>query len=119
MTAQPDIDEGVGCRAGALAGMSLLAGALLVGGLGLWLVTQHETGLPLFYAAAPVSALFGVLGGGVPVAWPLDLAVWVVAGVLAGSWSHRSGRPVWLTTTVIAVGALVYGVVMSLFVEVG
>ncbi len=119
MTPRPDIDEGVGCRPGALAFLSLLLAALLVGGLGLWLVTQRETGLALFYAAAPISALFGVIGGGLPVAWPLDLALWVVAGVLAGSWAQRSGRPVWMTTTAIGVGALVYGLVMSQFVEIG
>lgn len=119
MTSRPDIDEGVGCRPGALALMSLLVGAFLVGGVGLWLVTQRETGLALFYAAAPVSALFGVLGGGLPVAWPLDLAAWVVAGVLAGSWAQRSRRPVAVTTAVIGAGALVYGLVMSRFVEIG
>ena len=119
MTSPPDIDEGVGCRPGALAGFALLAGALIVGGVGLWLVTQHGFGLALFYAAAPVSALLGVLGGGLPVAWPLDLATWVVAGVLAGSWSYRSGRPVWMTTTVIGIAALAYGFVMSTFVEIG
>lgn len=118
MTLPPDIDEGVGCRPGALAGLALLAGALIVGGVGLWLVTQHGTGLALFYAAAPVSAVLGVLGGGLPVAWPLDLATWVVAGVLAGSWSYRSERPVWMTTSVIAIGALAYGVLMSMFVEI-
>ncbi|MGH8911173.1 MAG: hypothetical protein ACRDVD_01575 [Acidimicrobiia bacterium] len=118
MTPPLDIDTGVGCRPGALAGMGLLGGALLVGGAGLWLVTQRGTGLALFYAAAPVSALLGVLGGGLPVAWPLDLAVWVVAGVVAAAWAGRTGRPVWQAAMAIGVVALVFGFVMSQFVEV-
>ena len=118
MTSPPDIDTGVGCRPGALAGLGLLGGALLVGGAGLWLVTQRGTGLALFYAAAPVSAVLGVLGGGLPVAWPLDLALWVVAGVVAGSWAARTGRPVWQAAMAIGLVALVFGFLMSQLVEV-
>lgn len=112
------VDEAAGCRAGATTGASLLLAALTVGGAGLWLVTQRGTGLALFYAAAPFSALFGVLGGGLPVAWPLDLAIWVVAGVVLGSMAVRRGRPWWHLALVAGAVAAVYGLIMASFVEI-
>ena len=118
-------EEGIGCRPAALSGFALIGWALVVGGVGLAMVLSDgcggicsEGGLALFYSAAPVSALFGVLGGGLPVAWPLDVLVWLLLGVGLTSWTTK--RPLdlrRLTAATIGV-ALVFGVVMSRFVEV-
>lgn len=118
MTPESDLDAGVGCRPSAFAGLMLLAGALVVGGIGLWLVHNHSTGLALFYAAAPVSAVFGVIGGHLTVAWPLDLAAWVTAGVAAAAWTARRGGSLRRPVLVIAALALAYGFALSQFVEV-
>lgn len=111
-----DAGDGVGCRSAVLAGGGLLSGALVVGGIGLALV--REGGLWLFYAAAPMSAVFGVIGGGLPVAWPLDAGLWLVVGLGAASWSGRIGRPLWTVVAGVAVVALAYGWMMSRLVEV-
>lgn len=118
-------DEGIGCREGVLAGLALLAGALVVGGIGLTLVVDEActgvcaaTGLTLFYAGAPASALFGVIGGGIPIAWPLDAGIWLVLGMAAASWSGRRGRSVWRGVALVAAAALLFGIVMARFVEV-
>ena len=123
--ADPDSEEGIGCRPAALSGLALIGWALVVGGVGLAMVLSEgcgvvcsEGGLALFYGAAPVSALFGVLGGGLPVAWPLDVLVWLLAGVGLTSWTARRRLDI-RRLTAAAIGlALVFGVVMSRFVEV-
>lgn len=113
----------IGCRPAVLAGLALLAWATAVGGIGLSLVLSSGCtgacdgiGVSLFYAAAPASALFGVLGGGIPVAWPLDILIWILAGLGAASWAGRLRTPVWRLTVAVAVGALIYGAVMARFV---
>jgi hypothetical protein len=113
-------DDGIGCRAAVITGGTLLAGAVVVGAIGLTVALQagSSVGLALFYAAAPVSALFGVIGGGLPVAWPLDALLWLVLGTAAVGWSARSGwhlrRILWLVVGV----ALAYGASLSRLVEV-
>ena len=87
-------------------------------GLALALQAGSGLGLALFYAAAPVSAVFGVIGGGLPIAWPLDAMFWLVLGTAAVGWSTRSGwhlrRTLWLVVAV----ALAYGASLSRLVEV-
>ncbi len=114
----PDVDDGVGCRSAVLAALALLGAALAVGTLGLWLVLSHGSGLWLFYAAAPASALFGVIGGGLPIAWPLDIGIWLMLGVGTASWATRLRRPIWHLAAAVGVAALAYGLVLSQFVEV-
>ncbi len=99
MTDSPSGAE-IGCRSGFLAGMALLGWALAIGAVGLTMVLSDRCtgpcdgiGLSLFYAAAPISALFGVLGGGIPVAWPLDIGLWILAGIGAASWAGRLIAP--------------------------
>lgn len=75
------------------------------------------TGLTLLYAGAPVSAAFGVLGGGLPIAWPLDITVWVVVGFLVAGWATRRERSP-IPPAVAALGiALTYGLVTGRLVE--
>jgi hypothetical protein len=116
---------GVGCRPAVLAGVGLLGWAAAIGALGLAMVLSEgctgacdSIGLSLFYAAAPVSALFGVLGGGIPVAWPLDIGVWVLAGWGAASWGGRLRRPPWRLAVGLALTALLYGAIMARFVTI-
>lgn len=124
MTDSPSGAE-IGCRSAVLAGMALLGWALAVGAVGLTMVLSDgctgacdDIGLTLFYAAAPVSAVFGVLGGGIPVAWPLDIGLWIVAGLGAASWAGRLRRPLWRLLIGLAVVALTYGIIMARFVTV-
>ncbi|MGA7270137.1 MAG: hypothetical protein WB239_03610 [Acidimicrobiia bacterium] len=124
MTDSPSGAE-IGCRSGFLAGMALLGWALAMGAVGLTMVLSDRCtgpcdgiGLSLFYAAAPISALFGVLGGGIPVAWPLDIGLWILAGIGAASWAGRLHRPLWRLLIGLGVSALVYGIIMARFVAV-
>ena len=124
MTESPS-GAGIGCRPAVLAGAALLGWALSIGALGLAMVLSDRctgpcdsVGLILFYAAAPVSALFGVLGGGIPVAWPLDIGVWILAGLGAASWAGRLDRPPWRLAVGLAVTGLAYGAIMAQFVTI-
>lgn len=114
----PASNEGIGCRPLFLAATALVIGALVVGAVGLWLVANRDTGLFLFYAAAPASAVFGTLGGGIPVAWPLDLMLWLAVGAGVASWSGRQGWRLGRALVVTTAVALAYGAIMSRFVEI-
>ena len=90
--------------------------------VGLTLVNQggceggcETLGLTLLYAGLPVSALLGVFFGGLVVAWPLDITVWVAVGFFLGRRDHDGtvAGPV----TVVIVLAILYGLVLSRFVE--
>ncbi len=117
--------EGVGCRETAISAVLLIAMSLAFMAVGLSLVNGDscdgacETlGLTLLYAGLPMSAIFGVLFGDLVVAWPLDITFWVVmAFVLANVSERRGSRP--LPASLIAVAiALIYGLVLSQFVEI-
>lgn len=118
-------ENGVGCRSGILAGLALLGFALVAAGTGLTLILSdtctgwcERAGLALFYAGAPASALFGVVGGGIPIAWPLDLGMWVVLGLAAANWAARRSRPTWHGVVALMGLALVFGAALSGLVEV-
>jgi len=94
-------------------------------GVGLALVRGEQCGggcetlaLTLLYAAGPVSALFGVLFGGVVLAWPLDATVWVAAGFLAARIAERRRQGPLGVALVMVIAALIYGLVLSQFVEI-
>lgn len=74
--------------------------------------------LTLLYAAGPVSALFGVLFGGIVLAWPLDATLWVAAGFLAGRIADRRRQGSLGVALVMVVAALAYGLVLSQLVEI-
>ena len=117
--------EGPGCRDAAIATGFLLAIAtvFMITGLGLArgdaCTGACETlALTLLYAGGPISALFGVFVGGVTVAWPLEITLWVVAGFAVARWAERrETTPIRMATVVVLI-ALVYGLVLSQFVEI-
>lgn len=120
-----ETDEGIGCRYAVTVGFGLVIWAIAAGALGLTLVLNdacsdlcRSGGLSLFYAAAPVSALFGVLGGGVPIAWPLDGGVWIMAGFGITSWAARRRTSVGRLVLAVIGISLLYGIAMSQFVEI-
>lgn len=116
--------EGVGCRPALISVVStvLAAGVLFASGLGLVVDDAcvgacSRLGLWLYAAGAPVSGLFAALAGGLPVAWPVDLILWVVAGVAAAGWVERRGRPIWQAPAGLIGVTLVYGLAVSLLLE--
>jgi hypothetical protein len=116
--------ESSGCRNAAIATAVLVATAVVFMVLGLTLVNDDScsgvcetVGFTFLYAGLPVSAVFGVLFGDLVVAWPLDITLWVVLGFVMARLSDRKNRNV-LGPTVLAISlALVYGLVLSQFVE--
>lgn len=116
----------VGCRDAALATALLLGMAVVFMGVGLTLIRGNQCsgvcetlGLTLLYAGGPVSALFGVLFGGVVLAWPLDATLWVGAGFLAAGIAGRraEGGPLGIALLLV-LAALGYGLVLSSFVQI-
>ena len=69
------------------------------------------------YAGGPVSALFGVFTDSIVIAYPVDLILWVVLGFTVAQFSARRGRPVLPVALVVLAVFLVYGLVLSQFVE--
>ncbi len=122
MTASPP-QPGVGCRTALLATAALLAAAALLVAVGLRLVLDpgcvdgcETLAFTLFFAGAPVSALFSAAAGGLPIAWPLDATWWVVAGFLvARAGGDTPGR--WRRWLAAVLVALLYGLGLGLLVE--
>lgn len=79
----------------------------------------ETAGITLLYAGGPISALLGVMFGGVIVAWPLDVTLWVVIGFFAPRVAERRNMPVTGTILLVVLAALTYGLVLSQFVEIG
>lgn len=77
----------------------------------------ESLGFTLLYAGLPVSAIFGFLFGDLVVAWPLDITLWVILGVLLARFSDNRGRSVLGVVLMAIVAALLYGLVLSRFVE--
>lgn len=106
-------------------GLLLGMGAAFMG-VGLFLTGRPDcagvcetAGLTLLYAGGPVSALFGVLFGGVFVAWPLEVTLWVVLGFVSAGVADRRRIPASGAALVVVAAALIYGLVLSQFVEIG
>lgn len=111
-----------GCRRAAIATGLLVGVALVFTAVGLTLVNRgaceggcETLGLTLLYAGLPVSALLGVFFGGLVVAWPLDITVWVSIGFFLAR--RDRDRTVAASVTLVIALALVYGLVLSRFVE--
>ena len=75
-------------------------------------------GLTLLYAGGPLSAVLGVAFGGLWLAWPLDVTLWVVIGFASARWAERRSRGVLGVSLVLIILALIYGLVLSQFVEI-
>lgn len=113
-----------GCRDAALATLLLLGVGIAFFASGLGMISQEECsgscefiGLALLYAGGPISALIGAITGSVIVAWPLDVMLWVVLGFWCARIGARRERSSLAYATSLVGIALVYGLVLSQFVE--
>lgn len=113
------------CRPAALTAIGLLVAAAVFFAAGLGLISSEactgpceRLGLTLLYAGGPVSALFGVIGGQVVVAWPVDIALWILLGFAAVRIAERRDTSLRATAATILVAAAAFGFAMSFLVEV-
>lgn len=116
--------EDPGCRDAALATALLLGIGLAFMGSGLALINQpvcdtacEFAGLSILYAGGPISAMIGFLTDSIVIAWPLEVMLWVVLGFWAARRAANRNTSPWSYVISILVLALVYGVVLSRFVE--
>lgn len=114
-----------GCRDAAIGTSLLLGMAVVFMAVGITMTNQSDCtdscetlGLTLLYAGGPISAALGVFFGGVWVAWPLEVTLWVILGFLSARWAESRGRGVLGVALVILILALIYGLVLSQFVEI-
>ena len=114
-----------GCRDVALATSFLLGFAVVFMIVGLNLANQETctglcetTAVTLLYAGGPISAVLGVFFGGLWVAWPLEVTLWVVIAFLAARIAGRRSTGVLGVALAILAFALIYGLVLSQFVEI-
>lgn len=121
----PSKPEPPGCRSAAIATGSLVATGLVLMAIGLTLVNDSgcqgacgDLGFTLLYAGLPVSAVFGFLFGDLVVAWPLDVTVWVILGFMLARFSDNRDRNVLGPVLITVLIALLYGLVLSRFVEI-
>ncbi len=78
----------------------------------------ETTALTLLYAGGPLSALLGVVFGSLWVAWPLEITLWVIVGFTTARLAARRSTGVLGLAVLILSIALVYGLVLSQFVEI-
>lgn len=117
--------EPPGCRDAAVATALLVGTAVVFMVIGLTFVNDSgcsggacETlAFTLLYAGLPISAAFGVAFGDLVVAWPLDITFWVVMGFMLARFANNRGRNVAGAVLLTILAALVYGLVLSQFVE--
>ena len=116
--------EEPGCRDAALATALLLGIGLAFLGSGLALINQpvcdgicELAGLSILYAGGPIGAMIGFLTDEIVIAWPLEVMLWVVLGFWAARRAANRNTSTWLYVISILALALVYGVVLSRFVE--
>lgn len=116
--------DGIGCRLLALAFAILATGAAAAIILGLTLALDdrctgvcERAGFALYGAGAPVSALFAVAAGELPVAPFTDVIVWLLAAAGAARLVERRGRRLGRVLGAIAGAAAVYGVAVSFLIE--
>jgi hypothetical protein len=74
-------------------------------------------GLSLLYAGGPISALIGVFTDTVVIAWPLDVTLWVILGFGVARWAESHQRKPLGTALAVLLFFVVYGLVLSQFVE--
>ncbi len=78
----------------------------------------ETTALTLLYAGGPLSGLLGVVFGSLWVAWPLEVTLWVIVGFATARLAARRATGVLGPALLILGVALVYGLVLSQFVEI-
>lgn len=119
-------DDSIGCRDTALSTLFLLGIAIAFMITGLAMTRQNvdctgvceTTALTLLYAGGPLSAALGVFFGGVFLAWPLDITIWVAIAFGVARFAERRSRGVLGMAMIVVIIALAYGLVLSQFVEI-
>jgi len=122
----PKSPEPPGCRNAAIASGLLVAVCVAFIAIGIPLLrdtscvdTCNTLAETVFFAGAPISAVFTVVvGGDLILAWPLEITLWVVVGFLLARFSDNRGRNVLGAVLLVVLLALVYGLVLSLQVEI-
>ncbi len=127
MTSRGSVDSGqggVGCRTIASILAVLLGFAVVAVSTGLTLVLRDgcagacETiGFTLYAAGAPISGLFAVLAGELPLAYLTDIALWIAVAAGTARLVERRRLQVLRTVTAVIGIALVYGLAASGFLE--
>lgn len=124
MAAEADSGSGgLGCRTMLTAVGTLLVFAVGAVAIGLGLILGEDPsplaetfGLALYAAGAPVSGVFAVIAGDLPLTLYLDLVVWVVGGAAITKLAER-GRPLALLLVTAMALALAFGLVVSTLIE--
>ena len=116
--------EEPGCRDAALATALLLGIGLAFMGSGLALINQpvcegvcEFAGLSMLYAGGPIGAMIGFLTDSIVISWPLEVMLWVVLGFWAARRAANRNASTWAYVISTLAVALIYGVVLSRFVE--
>ena len=118
-----DLDtDGYGCRPTATAFALLAAFVVFAGTLGVSLAlgpectgTCETVGFGLYGAALPVSSIFAVTAGDLPIAWPLDASFWLVVAFAVSRISEQRRRSVAVVVAATILIALAFGAVISMF----
>lgn len=120
-----EISDAPGCRNAAITTGLVVGFALAFMAVGLALVnnpgctaTCETAGVTLLYAGLPVSGVFGFFFGDLVLAWPLDITFWVVVGFALARLTDRRGLAPAGAALAVVVVALLYGLVLSTFVEI-
>ena len=124
MDSTEPIPEGFGCRPAALALLLLAAFVTAAATAGISIALSDgcggacETlGFTLYAAALPVSGVFAAVAGDLPVAWPLDTTLWVVAALAVSRVAELRRVSVLRVVTWAMLLAFVYGFAVSFFIE--
>lgn len=124
MTADGEPEAGLGCRTLVTTLGVLLVFAVASVAMGLAIALGDDVGrlgerigFTLYGAGAPISALFAAIAGELPLAPLTDVIVWIVAAAGTTRLTERRGIPMARSIALVIAMALVYGVVVSSFIE--
>lgn len=77
----------------------------------------ETAGLALYGAGGPVSGLFAALAGGLVLAWPVDITLWIVLAFGAIKLSNARAIPIRRVAIWVLSGALLWGVLVASLLE--
>lgn len=117
-------ERGDGCRnLTRLAAAFLLFSAVGLA-LGITLVSNlsctglcETAGLALYGAGGPVSGLFAALAGGLVLAWPVDITLWIVLAFGAIKLAGARRIPLRRVAFSVLAGAVLWGVLVASLLE--
>lgn len=116
------VEEGYGCRSTALTFALLAVFVVVAGTIGVSMALGptcagacEAAGFALYGAALPISAIFAVVAGELPIAWPLDATFWLIVAFVLGRMSERANRSIPRVIGGAIVVALIFGATVSVF----